>query len=502
MLDWFARWIRPLALRLAALLAIVLATIVGVFAVQARLRLPDLQPWHRLALAEEYRVDRRGAPQSFEEYLALEARLATELQRRLLDHAELVGGQPLSRFDPHSVPGRLALGGPHNRSHELAPEGPARGAVLLVHGLTDSPYSLRALAGELRAQGFHVVLLRLPGHGTLPAGLLDVRWEDWLGATLLAAKHAAARAGGGPLLGAGYSTGATLLALLALRGLEDASLPRFDRLFLVSAAIGVSDLAALANVASALSVFPYFEKAKWLDVLPEYDPYKYNSFPVNAGNQVYRLTRQVQRALADAEERGRLGEMPRVVVFQSVVDATVSAADVVKSFLWRLPGPGHELIAFDVNRRDRLAFLGAEGPRETFEAIRDAPALPFALTLVTNRSASVDEVAAFRREAGSRATRSRELGLAWPPGVVSLGHVALPFPLDDPVYGLTPSAAGEDAYPLGAVNPRGEAGSLIVPLGNFARLRSNPFFDVIRGSVVAAIAQPQASPGPEAADLH
>jgi hypothetical protein len=164
-----------------------------------------------------------------------------------------------------------------------------------------------------------------------------------------------------------------------------------------------------------------------------------------------------------------------------------------------LPSAGHELVAFDVNRRDRLAFLGAEGPRETFEAIRNAPALPFALTLVTNRSASVDEVAAFHREAGTRRTTASELGLAWPPGVVSLGHVALPFPIDDPVYGLTPRTGTEDAYPLGAVNPRGEAGSMIVPLGNLTRLRSNPFFDVIRAKLIAATSAggaPESEPAP------
>ena len=41
--------------------------------------------------------------------------------------------------------------------------------ALLIHGLTDSPYSMRALAGSLHARGFEVTVLRLPGHGTLPS---------------------------------------------------------------------------------------------------------------------------------------------------------------------------------------------------------------------------------------------------------------------------------------------------------------------------------------------
>jgi alpha-beta hydrolase superfamily lysophospholipase len=465
----------------------VLATLMVVFAVQARLRLPDLEPWHRIQLAEEYRAGRPGAPQTFVEYQALEQRLADELRRRVLQDPAAGRPEPLNRFYPASVPGRLALDGPHNRSYELPPAGPPRGAVLLVHGLTDSPYSMRALAGIFRAQGLHVVALRLPGHGTIPAGLLDVDWEDWYAATVLAARHAAQRAGGGPLHGAGYSTGAALLALLAIRSVDDPSLPRLERLFTLSAAIGVSDFAALANVASALSFVPYFEKAKWLDVLPEYDPYKYNSFPVNAGNQVYQLTREVQRALAAARSGGRLSEMPRVLAFQSVVDATVSAADVVRNFLLRLPGPGNEFVAFDVNRESVLIPLLAAGPRGDFERIRNAPGLPFALTLVANVSGTGADVAAYRRDAGTTVTSMTPLGLAWPRGVFSVGHVALPFPIDDPVYGLQPAVSVEPAYGLGDVAPRGEAGALVIPLGNFARLRSNPFFDVIRNRIVATL---------------
>ena len=65
--------------------------------------------------------------------------------------------------------------------------------------------------------------------------------------------------------------------------------------------------------------------------------------------------------------------------------------------------------------------------------------------------------------------------------------MALPYPEDDPIYGLTPKNTGALAYPLGALTVRGEGGTLVVPLGNLARLRSNPFFSVIRDRIVAAI---------------
>ena len=60
----------------------------------------------------------------------------------------------------------------------LEPDGAPRGGVLLLHGLTDSPYSLRSLGTVLVADGWRVVGLRLPGHGTAPSGLLRFEPDD------------------------------------------------------------------------------------------------------------------------------------------------------------------------------------------------------------------------------------------------------------------------------------------------------------------------------------
>jgi len=475
-----------LALYAGCLVAAVLVTVVIVFAVQARVRLPDLQPWHRIELNAEFRAGRAEAPKTFADYLALENRLFEEVRARVIDNPAMASHDAVSRYNPNSVPAQLALGERYNRSYELVPS-EVRGAVLLVHGLTDSPYSMRSLADLFFARGFYVLVLRLPGHGTVPAGLLKVRWEDWYAAVELAARHAAQRAGAKPFYAGGYSTGAPLLALLSVRGLDDATLPRPQRLFFISAAIGVSRFAALANIASTLSFLPYFEQAKWLDVLPEYDPYKYNSFPVNAANQIYRLTGELQRALSAAGERGRLNAMPRVLAFQSVIDATVTAADVVQQFFLLLRGPGHELVAFDVNRTNNWIGLVAPGPREAFERIRSAPALPFALAVVANRSPGAREVVMYSRPAGRTEMRVEPLALDWPREVFSLGHVALPFPADDPVYGLQPGTGGPRAWPIGSLTVRGEPGAIRLPLGMFGRLRSNPFFPVIRSKIGDAV---------------
>src|SRR3954468_10814634 len=338
---------------LAGFAAAVLATIVLVFAVQARLRLPDLRAWHTVALGQQ--EFRAGRAASFAEYLALEERLFVELRRRVLDDPAVADQQMFSRYNPASAVARLALETPFNRSYELVPPGEARGAALLVHGLSDSPYSVRALADTFLAQGYYVLALRLPGHGTVPAGLVDVSWEDWYGALVLAARHAAAKAGPGkPFVAGGHSTGAALLTLYSLRTLSDSALPRPQRLYLVSPAIGISRFAALTEAFSWLSFIPAFEKSRWMDVLREYDPYKYNSFPVNAAKQIYRLTQVVQRSLAAEVESGHLARMPRVIAFQSLVDATITAGEVVRGLLGRLPTGGHELVVFDMNRSENL----------------------------------------------------------------------------------------------------------------------------------------------------
>lgn len=53
--------------------------------------------------------------------------------------------------------------------------------VLLVHGFSGSPQTLRLWGEYLAARGYTVLCPRLPGHGTRPADLHPVRWPDWLG---------------------------------------------------------------------------------------------------------------------------------------------------------------------------------------------------------------------------------------------------------------------------------------------------------------------------------
>jgi len=313
-------------------------------------------------------------------------------------------------------------------------------------------------------------------------------WNDF-GLAHIVEGWAAALAGTGkPFYIAGYSTGAPLALMYALRAIDDPSLPMPKRLFLLSPAIGVSDFAVMTNAAAGLAFVPGLGKARWLDVLPEYDPYKYNSFPVHAANQVWDLTRTLERALAEGGRRGTLDRMPTITAFQSLVDATVLAVDVVSGLFDRLPARGHELVVFDVNRNRHLAGLIAPFPRRAFDALTEAPALPFRLAVVGNRSEKDEEVVERTREAGSREVSITPLGLTWPPEVLSLGHLAVPMPADDPLYGIRPALRPDGReFTLGGPAPRGESGALTVPLGSLARIHSNPFFPVVVSRIDAAV---------------
>ncbi len=67
---------------------------------------------------------------------------------------------------------------------EAAPYAGGSGAfgVLLCHGFTGSPYSMRPWAQHLEAEGFRVSVPRLPGHGTTWQELNRTAWTDWYAA--------------------------------------------------------------------------------------------------------------------------------------------------------------------------------------------------------------------------------------------------------------------------------------------------------------------------------
>jgi alpha-beta hydrolase superfamily lysophospholipase len=369
-----------------------------------------------------------------------------------------------------------------------------RAGFLLLHGLSDSPYSLMPLARRLHEEGACVVGLRLPGHGTAPAGLTRVSWHDFTAAVRLAARHLTQRIGPQwPLYLVGYSNGAALSLEYALSVLEGEDLPVPAGLVLISPAVAVTPAASLARWLLWLSRLPGLEKLAWLDIAPEYDPYKYNSFALNAGDQISRLTVDLRSRIERLDHGNGVSGFPPVLSFVSAVDDTVSASAVVNQLMVRLAPEGHQLVVFDVNREAETALFLSSDPGPSIKALLNQN-LSFDLTLVTNRNPRSRWVKAVRKQAGQTTLEQEDLDMAWPASVYSLSHVALPFPADDPLYGDGRHAATQ-GITLGSLEPRGERNLLRVKSDDLLRLRYNPFYHFLEHQVLARFLTDHATDG-------
>ena len=435
----------------------------------------DLQPWHTEDLEQEFTAEMADEVPTFDDYLELEDRLFAELDEKVYASVGTGPAYALVRYSSGSAADPRDWVPNWNRSFELPAEAPV-GGVLLLHGLTDSPYSLRALGEAFQERGYRVLGLRLPGHGTAPSGLTSLRWQDMAAAVRLAMDHLATNVGGAPLHIVGYSTGAPLALDFTLDALEGDSAPVPASLVLISPAIGVHPTAALADWKARLSALPGLGRLAWLQIAPEFDPFKYNSFATNAGGQVHSLTSSVARRVA-ARARSNPGEvLPPVLVFKSTVDATVSTDDVTDRLLGLLRPNRHELVLFDINRFAVKSELLISDPAPFTRRLMSDAGLPFALTLVTNVGPESRAVLARRKPPfAAEAADIEPLELAWPAGVISLSHVALPFSPDDPLYGERPPG-NRDAVFLGQPAIRGERGLLRIPADWLMRLRHNPFY--------------------------
>ena len=434
-----------------------------------------LEPWHTARLQTEFTASDADEITSFFEYVALEERLFEELYDEVYSQVPVGEEFALNRYSSGSAADPRTRQPDYNRTFELEVDDP-RGGILLLHGLTDSPYSLRAIGTRLHELDFHVVGLRLPGHGTVPAALKHSRWQDWSAAAQLAFDHLAAKVGDRPIHVAGYSTGASIALDLAFAALDDDEAPAPATLILVSPAIGVSAAAALARPTAALGRVPGLGRIAWTQRLPEFDPYKYNSFPVNAGAEVHKLTRHVGNRVNQLASSGRAADLPPLLVFKSTVDATVSTNALVDRLLGLLPDNGNELVLYDINRSAIASPILVSDPGPFTNRLVGDDTLPFGLRLIANESpSSTAMIEHYKPPYTSGFTESRSLETSWPRGVISLSHVALPFPPDDPLYGAErPSDPGQ--LFLGQLDIRGERGLMLLSSDWLLRMRHNPFY--------------------------
>lgn len=321
---------------------------------------------------------------------------------------------------------------------ESCPKGqnkPYRRGILLTHGLTDSPYSMHSLASFFQENCFRVMAILLPGHGTQPGDLLDVTWQDWAEMEAYGTNKLSAEVE--EIFLGGYSTGG---ALSIYQSLMDS---RVRGLFLFSPALKVSPKAALANLHKIYSWL--ISREKWIDIKPDKDIYKYESFPMNAAAQIYALTQELQDKLD--------GHPVKIPVFAaaSEQDITVSTSATL-NFMENAPNPANKLVLYTTN---------------------------------------VNQVAPGR--SAEKLERVNSVFPEW--RILSAAHTAITLPLEDPHYGIMGEYVNclhylsdkAQKYNDCISNPEqaywGELTDANLKAGNLRRLMANPNFPQLKTSM-------------------
>ncbi|WP_425259158.1 alpha/beta hydrolase [Rubrivivax sp. RP6-9] len=213
-----------------------------------------------------------------------------------------------------------------NVPREWRPAAQARGGVLLVHGLGDSPWAFHDLAPELARQGFLVRTVLLPGHGTVPEAMLEVRLEDWR--RTVAEQADLLRRDAGLVYLGGFSTGANLVLDQAYSTKDVAGLLLFSPAFRSSVPFGwVTPMLR--------HVKPWLAETK---SATESIPMRYSNVPTNGFAQFHRSSRLAQRHLASGSF-----DKPVLMVL-AASDSVVDTDHAVKTFQTRFPHPASRLV--------------------------------------------------------------------------------------------------------------------------------------------------------------
>ncbi|MEP2704506.1 MAG: alpha/beta fold hydrolase [Roseibium sp.] len=437
--------------------------------------LGGLDIWHTAHFHEEFQAG--GDIETFEQYLDQENLLFAEFEEEVLSQLDFSDKDEINRFQPGSISDPKTWSNNWNRTFLLEQDAP-NASVLLLHGMSDSPYSLRSIGEKMHQSGATVLGLRIPGHGYAPSGLLDVNAEDMSAATELAVKYLHEKTPDKPIYVIGYSNGAALAIVYALDQIEKPELPKVSKIVVLSPAIGVTPAAAYAPLAINLGHILGVQRLAWSSIGPEYDPYKYTSFAVNAGYVTHNLTVNIREQINALKAAGNLGSMPPVLGFSSVVDATVVVQDMISNLYDKLPENGSELFLFDTNNAlTRLPLLADDAANFTDPIIADKTR-SFALSMLTNTTPASPETILKEFAPGSPTPTVLPTSHTWPSSVYSLAHISLPFKIDDPLYGIVPTPEVSELQ-LGALALRGERGVSKISATDMLRMRWNPFHEIM-----------------------
>jgi carboxylesterase len=175
-----------------------------------------------------------------------------------------------------------------------APVPGAEVGVLLVHGFTGSPASMRPWAEDLHARGYSVSLPRLPGHGTRWQDLQATTYDDWYAEADNA--FAKLKAEHDRVVVCGMSMGGLIGLDLALHHGRDLA-----GLVVVNPAVSTTrkDVKLLPVLKHVVPAFPAIGN----DIKrPGQDEHAYPRTPLKAAASMFTEMRRVRERLADVTQ--------------------------------------------------------------------------------------------------------------------------------------------------------------------------------------------------------
>lgn len=226
-----------------------------------------------------------------------------------------------------------------NLPFELAPDPnlcpaytkPEKG-ILLIHGLGDSPYSMRDLANEYSKSCFLVRAILLPGHGTRPGDSLTMTAEEWYQTSAFALESL--KKDVNEVYLGGFSTGANIATLLAWQDSSIKGLALFSPAFALNW--------EHAGLLSFVDIF-----IDWLNENPIEDYTKYTAFSVNSLQQFYITSAKLQNVI---DKGGKLN-IP-VFIALSENDSVVNVQYINQVFQENLIFSGNRMMLFTGHESD------------------------------------------------------------------------------------------------------------------------------------------------------
>jgi len=193
-------------------------------------------------------------------------------------------------------------------AHDGGPTG-----VLLCHGFTGSPQSLRPWAEYLAGAGLGVSLPRLPGHGTTWQEMARTRWEDWFAEVDRAFDELQARSDEIFLMGLSMG-GCLALRLAELRGLS------VSGLVLVNPSLTADNKVLFALIPVLKHLVPSVKGIASDIKDTDASEIGYDRTPVKAAATLPGLWKETQRHLSELTQP--------VLAFKSATDHVVGPASL------------------------------------------------------------------------------------------------------------------------------------------------------------------------------